>query len=134
MGQHCTLSATVAEVLHSNDIGSHLQLIRLTKFHHGTFPLMLGAGAVVLEVRVHLHSHRKRTRVGHVDQDLHHIDIGLIALAAGTSPGRLHDRGYKRHGARKLAPSKSLRAYRDPLTYLDFPEISLVELRAHTQG
>jgi hypothetical protein len=43
---------------------------------------MLRAGTIVPEKGVHLHSHGKRTRVGQVDQDFDHINIGFIALPA----------------------------------------------------
>jgi hypothetical protein len=40
---------------------------------------------VVAEIDIHLHSDGERAGLSQVDQDLHHVHIGLVALSASAA-------------------------------------------------
>ena len=67
------------------------------------------------------------SRLGEIDQDLHHVDIGHAALSARADPSRLDQRSDERHLAAELAPPEGGGAHDDRLPDLDFPEVAFVQ-------
>jgi len=87
---------------------------------------------VVPKINVHFHSDRECAGLGQIDQDLDHVDIGLIALPARAAGG-LDKGGNEGDLASEFASSKRIGTDRYRLSNLDLSEVALIELRAHPQ-
>ena len=65
---------------------------------------------VMAKINVHFHSDRERTGLGQIDQDLDHINVGLIELPARAAGGL--DKGSNEGDlASKFAPSECIGAH-----------------------
>ncbi len=72
-------------------------------------------------------------RLRQVDQNFDHIDVGHVALSPRVDAPLLDERRDERDLAREFASAKRGGTHQHRLPDLDFPEIALVQFRAHAQ-